>query len=589
MFGIRRTILATFALLAVLLPLSPLEAQHVVWVDFTTRSFSPYEFNNNSIRNSRSWDDVKRRIVHHLAQDYANYEVYFVTDEPRAGRYTRLIIGGGSVANGGTNVLGTSLPWGVCDPSDCGERLQATDHGSWKTDTESIAFVFSDNYATSAMTGSTATVERIANAVAKTASHELGHILGLEHWFAVDSYEDGFDLPQNSSQVNTTIQNSSDRLPHIMGTGLSIQRLADNTFRFSPHISNEHLMRNMATRGYHLSLGEFGKVRNGEPKTADLLIGDLSSPTAVAWDASLSAGTAFRIPKSFRTDGGDPSDIFLTGDVDGDGDTDLVYGRPMSATTVRWFVRLTTPQGFSGYSTWASDAGDVGDVFRLGDVTGDGRTDLVYGRPATGRHSANAIPLRWYVRPSMGSSFGSYSQWVDAAGYQGHPVYLRDFDGDGRDDLVSARLPSGQPGIWAWNRSLGNRFASGARLFAGTGVETDRLFLDDVTGDDTPDLIIGRRMSRSRIHWYVRPGIRPRGRIPAQFAASPATWSRDVGNSGDFFRVGDVNGDGRADLVVLRRDDPTGSRIWASLSTGSGFDRPARWGGNIGEDGQLVY
>lgn len=583
--------LTAAALLAVLLPLESVAGQHVVWVDFETRGFSTAEFKNRSLRNTRSLNDVKRRIVHHLAQDYANYEVYFVTNKPRTGRYTRLIIGGGDLDDD-RSAFGTSLDsWFTCPASDCGRTLKATDHWSWRTHVESVAFVFSGVMG-SAMSANDATVENISALVARTASHELGHILGLEHWFAVDSYEAGFDLPQNSPSVTVTDDDWKKFPEHVMASDMGVGTRLSVDPRFSPHISNEHLIRNMHTRGYHLPLGEFGRVRRGGPARADLLIGDMSSPTAVAWEASLSSGTSFGSPRTFRADGGDPTDIFLTGDVDGDGDTDLVYGRPLSATTVRWYVRETTPSGFSGYSTWSTDAGDVGDVFRLGDVTGDGRADLVYGRPLAGANHANAIRLKWFVRPSSGTAFGRYSEWLGTGGYQGHPIFLRDFDGDGLDDLVTAYIPiGGNTGRWEWNRSLGNRFASVAMLYRGTGVDTDRFFLDDVHGDGAPDLIIGRRISRNRIRWYVRQGTAFTGRsgVTARFSSNASVYGDDVGDSGDYFRVGDVNGDGRADLVVQRRNNATGSRTWVSLSQVSSFAGPRRWGNDRGEDGQLVY
>ena len=560
-----------------------LEAQHVIWVDYTTRHFAPQVFNNNDLKNSRGWDDVKARIIHYLATDYANYDVMFVTEKPRTGRYTRLVVGGDALT-GGTNVLGTSLPWGVCEASECGERLQATDHGSYRTDKESLAFVFTDNFGGGTLSGTNATPERVSNAIGKTASHELGHIFGLEHWFAVDSYEDGFSLPQTSTQVNSTIQNSSARTPHIMATGLSVATLADSSFRFSPHISNEHLMRNVGTRGYHLPLATLDAPRSGSRATGDLYVGDMTSPSSVMWYASASSGSSFGSPLRLVNDGGDPTDVYLTGDVDGDGDSDLVYGRPSSATTVRWFVRRSTGRGLGSYESWVDDAGDVGDVFRIGDVNGDGRDDLLYGRPATGNHNANAIPLTWYVRLSTGSSFGEYSKWLDSGGYQGHPVFVRDFNRDGKDDLIAARIPTGQYGIWHLHPSSGRSFGSGNRLYSGTGVDTDRFYVDDVSGDGIPDLIIGRRESRNQVRWYVR-----RGSSRASFEETPHVWIEDAGNSGDIFRIGDATADGRADLVIMRRDQPTGSQVWVSASTGTSFAAPKTWGMNIGQDGMFVY
>ena len=570
------------ALAVLLAPATPASAQHVVWVDFTTRSFDLSAFNNSSIDDARSENAVKARILHLMAEDYANYDVQLTTFRPPAGRYTRLVIGGDVPGNPAATTLGTSLPWGQCTRSQCGEALQATDHGSWKTDKESLAFVFSDNFAVSGMTGSSANVDSIATAVARTASHELGHVLGLEHWFAIDTYEAGFGLPQNSSQVDTSLDWSSRTTGGIMGDPTNIRFAASAPARFSPHISNEHLMRNMGTRNYHQSLGRFDGGRNAA--TGDLLIGQMRSPSAVAWGVSYSRNGAFTSASAYATDAGDPTDVFLAGDVDGDGDTDLVYGRPSAAKTVRWFVRKAGGGRFGDYETWVSDAGDVGDVFRIGDVNGDGRDDLLYGRPATGNHHPNATPLTWYVRLSTGSAFGGYSQWLASGGYQGHPVFVRDFDGDGRADLVTSRVPTGQPGIWTLHRSTGQAFARGSRLFAGTGVETDRFFLDDVTGDGKPDFIIGRRLSRNNIRWYVRNNVNGRA-----FHSDAKVWINDSGNSGDIFRVGDATGDGRADLVIVRRDNLTGSVLWVSPSTGSTFGAPARWARNVGRDGFLLF
>ena len=87
-------------------------------------------------------------------------------------------------------------------------------------------------------------------------------------------------------------------------------------------------------------------------------------------EGSYSTGSRFGAPVNLVPDGGDPTDVYLTGDVDGDGDSDLVYGRASSASAVKWFVRRSTGQGLGNYETWVNDAGDIGDVFRIGDVNG---------------------------------------------------------------------------------------------------------------------------------------------------------------------------------------------------------------------------
>jgi hypothetical protein len=63
------------------------------------------------------------------------------------------------------------------------------------------------------------------------------------------------------------------------------------------------------------------------------------------------------------------------GDANGDGKADLVYGRPLGMTSlittldltlVRWFGRSSLGSSFSSFTTWADDAGNEGDCFPYG-------------------------------------------------------------------------------------------------------------------------------------------------------------------------------------------------------------------------------
>jgi hypothetical protein len=73
-------------------------------------------------------------------------------------------------------------------------------------------------------------------------------------------------------------------------------------------------------------------------------------------------------------------DVPLIGDIDGDGKTDLVVWRASSGT----FYWAMSSRAFADGDSrrWGSQA--AGDVPRLGDVDGDGRSDLAVWRASSG-------------------------------------------------------------------------------------------------------------------------------------------------------------------------------------------------------------
>jgi len=157
-------------------------------------------------------------------------------------------------------------------------------------------------------------------------------------------------------------------------------------------------------------------------KDADLVYSRAISATKVQWWVRRSDGSNFGTRETWHSDAGDEGDLMYVGDADGDGNADLVYGRVNATKDVNWYFRPGTGDDFGNVETWANDAGDAGDLFRLGDTTGDGKLDLMYGRHV-GLVSLTATPnlatMRWHGRASKGTSFGSVSTWADEAGDEG--------------------------------------------------------------------------------------------------------------------------------------------------------------------------
>ncbi|MET7699824.1 FG-GAP and VCBS repeat-containing protein [Streptomyces sp. NPDC005485] len=261
-----------------------------------------------------------------------------------------------------------------------------------------------------------------------------------------------------------------------------------------------------------------------------------------------------------------------TGDLDGDGYTDLVVPAAgekwqrggvdvTGSVTVLW----GGASGLSGGTILLPDGPGIGSFAAVGDFDGDGHADLAtYGGLRLGpftRAGASA-------RTQEVSFTDGDSNLLDAA--------TGDVDGDGITDLVTLTAPwdHDDPGDDSahqahWLRGTRGGLAPLTTLKDGEGrfIEAgNSIALGDVNGDGRDDLVFGRplpanspgelsdpRTYGSRVGVVLGGARGPR-------AADPRMLDQDtpgvpgVGEPGDFFgadvAVGDVNGDGYGDIVA---------------------------------------
>ncbi|MCP5155818.1 MAG: VCBS repeat-containing protein [Ectothiorhodospiraceae bacterium] len=292
-------------------------------------------------------------------------------------------------------------------------------------------------------------------------------------------------------------------------------------------------------------------------------------------DPDLVAGNFFQPNRLYLNDGtADPfagvagtditSDVHNTfavalGDVDGDGDLDLVAGNPGFFNNVNQptslYLNNGTADPFSGVvGIPVTDPNHFPLALALGDVDGDGNLDLVTGN--------FDLPIRLYLNNGTADPFDQVDGSHVAFDTQTTPaVALGDVDGDGDLDLVAGSL--GQPERLYLNNGTADPFAgvSGANITA-DGFNTRAVALGDVDGDGDLDLVAGNDGSPNRL--YLNNGTTD------PFAGVTGANITADADSAFAVALGDIDGDGDLDLVVGNDGSP--NRLYLNNGTAAPFD-----------------
>jgi hypothetical protein len=307
-----------------------------------------------------------------------------------------------------------------------------------------------------------------------------------------------------------------------------------------------------------------------------------------------SSGTAFGPYETFLTGTRDAIvarglNANLGADVNGDGATDLVSWTGTSVSDPGTLnVHLGSTSGFAPFTSWRTGTREEGIGFGstanlAGDVNGDGFDDLIAW---TGIQlpSFGAI----FVFPSTGTAFDASVSW--RTGTAESPVsfgsaanLVGDVNGDGRDDLVhlSGSNPSSAGFIGVY-LSTGTSFeaseawASGTRevpIFAGLHAN----LLGDVNGDGRADLVAWSGFSGPGSFGAVNVWL-----SNGESFDAATTWAAGRPElaimRGTHNLLGDVNNDGRADLVAWTGGSRDGAgAVSVMLSNGAGFDDATTW------------
>ncbi|MEM1451387.1 MAG: VCBS repeat-containing protein [Planctomycetota bacterium] len=183
-----------------------------------------------------------------------------------------------------------------------------------------------------------------------------------------------------------------------------------------------------------------------------------------------------------------------SGDLDGDGDRDLVLATlgPQSGIgsgEVLWYE--WTGSSFGDGTLISAAPFDAAGV-AVGDVDGDGTLDVAWGRQ-NGGNSA-------WARGLGGGAFASAVPLVSVPTGGAEALALIDGDGDGDADLVTLR----PGGLLRWYESLGDGTFDPAFRSIESRVERFRATEVDLDGDED---LIGARVDAGEVFWVENPSF----------------------------------------------------------------------------------
>ena len=255
------------------------------------------------------------------------------------------------------------------------------------------------------------------------------------------------------------------------------------------------------------------------------------------------------------------------GDFNGDQHTDLLCFDLAGGVQA---VSLADTAGHFSGTSWASAGGwcnqSENRQLLVGDFNGDQRDDLLCHDRSTGEKLVD------YANASgqfLGTNWSTVTSWC--GGNAGSRLFVADFNGDGRDDLLCHNLHSG---------FIRLDYASASGTFEGTDWQTgpwcndegDALFVGDFDGNGRSDLLCHSGETGTRAGRFADAS----GQFPTLSYTTINRWGTLPGTR---MFVGDVNGDGKDDLVA--HTIPTGT-IAVDYASSSGRFAGSDWVSSAG-------
>jgi VCBS repeat protein len=240
---------------------------------------------------------------------------------------------------------------------------------------------------------------------------------------------------------------------------------------------------------------------------------------------------------------GNSPDAVAIGDLDGDGHADMVVANAASND-----VSILLGDGSGGFSQPSYSPVPVGagpSAIKIADLNHDGKPEIVTANPGS-----DSVTV-------MTPISSGYSAQDFHVGSLAGSLAIADFNSDGNPDIVVANQGGNDVTVLLGDGMGG--FSAGPASPYAVGLDPTSITAADLSGDGKPDLAITNTDSNNVTVLL--------GNGAGGFTEAPSSPFSTGGGGPSSVETGDLNGDGRADLVIANADT---SNVSVLLGDGTG-------------------
>ena len=263
--------------------------------------------------------------------------------------------------------------------------------------------------------------------------------------------------------------------------------------------------------------------------------------------------------KTDFTTANDPEYLAM-GDFNGDGKLDLATAN-YSSTNMSVLMNTTTPGASTPTFSAKTDftTGSGAIWISIADMNGDGKPDV-----ATANSISNTVSV-FFNTTTPGASTPTFTAKTDfTTGTSPYSVQIRDINGDGKPELIAGNGGSSTISVFINNTTPGSSTPTfSAKTDFATGTSPACVIVGDINGDGKADLVTGNNTANTQ---SVLLNTTTPGASTPTFSAKT-----DIPGGGSSFSVelGDINGDGKLDMAVTNNGTTTVSVMLNTTTPGA--------------------